>query len=243
MVSLSIKELRHKLQRTAPEGASETYVGKSVRFFSIYLTKAVSATRATPNQITFLGVLIFLSGVSVFLFRSYALNFLGVALIYVSIIFDAADGEVARLKGNQSGIGGSYVEPLSHDFQYALMFIPLTLSVYISTSEVVIVYVGFAATVFKLLHRFLTIRFEHVFMMKNGTSRDAIGSDEKYISLPHKIYKFFNRNIFSSVGLPIPLLVFVILDRVDLFIWFFAIGFFVIFAANFAYQMKYIIKH
>lgn len=238
----STAQLRARLQGTAPEGDNETYVGQTVRFFSIYFTRIFAKTSLTPNQLTVLSVLVFFAGLCVFMFRSYTLNFLGLFLVYFSIIIDACDGEIARLKGNKSGIGGIYVEPLSHDIQYGLMFIPLTLAVYLGTGDATIIYVGYAATVLKLLYRFLLIRFEPVLAIKTGNTGVAPKGD-RYVSLPHKIYKFFNRNIFSSVGLIIPLLIFCILDRVDLFIWLFALGFLAIFLANFLYQIRFVIKH
>lgn len=238
-LKLSIKVLRERLQHTAPEGGNETFVGRTVRFFSIHLTRILSRTNLTPNQITVISVLVFLSGVSIFLFGSYGLNLLGVFLVYLSIVFDACDGEIARLKGNKSGIGGVYVEPLSHDIQYGLMFIPLSLAVYLQTGSVLIVYAGFIATVAKLLYRFLLIRFEYVTKVSYGEG-ESTSKDTHLISFPHKVYKFFNRNVFSSVGLVIPLLIFSLINRIDLFILLFAAGFTLIFLANFMYQMRYI---
>ena len=235
----SINELRARLQKTAPEGDNETYVGRTVRFFSIYLTKILVRTNLTPNEITVISIVIFFTGVSAYLFQSYFWNLAGVFFVYLSIVFDACDGEIARLRGNKSGIGGNYVEPLSHDIQYGLMFLPLTMAVYFGTHDVLIVYVGFTATVSKLLCRFLLIRFETVTKIQYGEGEGS-KKDMRYVSFPHKVYKFFNRNIFSSVGLVTPLLLFSLIDRVDLFIWFFALGFLGIFLVNFIYQIRYI---
>ena len=74
---LSIKELREKLQRTAPEGERETYTGKTIRFFSIFFTKALAVTKLTPNQITVVSVLIYMLGISMYVFGRYDLNVFG----------------------------------------------------------------------------------------------------------------------------------------------------------------------
>jgi phosphatidylglycerophosphate synthase len=242
---MNIKEMREKLQKTAPEGRRETYVGRTVRFFSIYLTKILSKTNLTPNKITIVSVVIFFGGMTLFAFNDYRFNLLGTFLVYLSIIFDACDGEIARLKGNKSGAGG-YVEPVSHDVQYSFMFFPLSYGAYLATGELLIIYVALLAAMFKLLRRFIEIRFalSGLFRTEENSrqstqSRDVIKIKRCKLFLLN-FYKLIDRNIFSSVGLPVPLLFFSLLDRIDLFIWFFAVGFFVIFLAHFVKQLFYI---
>lgn len=249
--SWTIEEYRKYLQKTSPEGEHETYTGRTVRFFSIYLTRALTHTNLSPDQITVISVLIFLAGVSMFIFNDYGAGILGASLVYISIIFDACDGEIARLKGSKSGIGGIYTEPVSHDIQYALMFIPLTLGAYATNQNIVIIYAGFFAAVFKLMTRFITYRFQ---MMKyqiaavapSGQPRDQRPKSLEDICAKSntikKIYWYLNRNIFSSVGLVFPLLIFAVFSRIDLFIWLYAIGFIGIFFIHFLNQVIYIMK-
>lgn len=237
----SFKEWRQKLQSTAPEGANETYVGRTVRFWSIYLTMLLARTPLTPNMITAISVLIFTAGITLFAFNDYVLNLVAVGLVYVSIIFDASDGETARLKGNKSK-AGPYVEPVSHDIQYGLLFIPITLGLYWSGFGIGIVYAGFSATIFKLWTRFLESRLlglkEYLGLVAPSSGAGSKASSKK--TLARRIYFFINRGVFSSVGMVVPMLACAAFNRMDIFVWLFAAGFGLIFAFTFARQMHYI---
>ncbi len=240
---LSVKELRARTQSNAPEAGRDPIIGHSIRFFSIYFTKIFLRLKTTPLAITVWSVLLFLLGSLLFAFDRFFLNLLGVFLIYVSIVWDGCNGEVARLKKYKPDIGSIYIEPLSHDIQYGLMFIPLAVGVYHHTGQTAIVFAAFVATVAKLIQRFCMARYAQLVLSEKkriDTEGEAVIPFDPNVSLPHKIYRWFNRNIFSSVGLPIPLLAAVLLDRVDLFIWLFAIVYSGFAILHFSKQIKYI---
>ena len=186
---------------------------------------------------------VFLGGISTFIFNSLPLNLLGCFLIYFSVVLDGCDGEIARLKNNTGRVGSIYTEPISHDIQYALMFIPLTIGVYLSSGSIVTVYVGFFATIAKMLQRFLSTRFDQLLFWQRADVDSGKAAFhgfiqfEKDVSLLHKIYRWLNRNIFSSVGLIIPLLLFTLLRRIDLFIWLFATYFTALMTSHFIKQV------
>jgi len=232
ITKLTIKELRQLTQATAPQGGREPLVGYPVRFFSIFLTWIFARTSVTPNQLNFTSVVLFLIGISLFGFNDYWLNFIGILIIFVSIVFDAADGEIARLKKFKPNPGVFYTEPFSHDVQYALTFIPLTIGAFAATNQISIIYVGFVATVSKLLFRFARTRHTALIMYQKkqemilaGEPGEPILSFNPEVSWSHKIYRFINRNILSSTAFPYPLLVFAVLGRIDWLIYFFAICF------------------
>ena len=239
---MSTREWRQKLQASAPEGGHETYVGRTVRFWLIYLTRVLARTPLTPNQITVISVLIFISGISLFIFNDYWFNLAGVALIYFSIIFDACDGEIARLKGNKTR-AGAYVEPVSHDIQYGLLFIPLTIGLCRAGYGASIIYVGYFATIFKLWIRFLEFRFLGLkqylglepAMSSAGASRPQVRQTWR-----RRLSFFINRNIFSSVGMVFPLLLCALFNRLDVFVWLFMAGFCFIFSFHFVRQVLYV---
>ena len=83
--------------------------------FNLYLARPLAAplvavlakTPATPNQVTFASIGIMLLAVAAFLGLSGPLGlWLGVALVELSYIFDCADGQLARLTGRTSPVGG-----------------------------------------------------------------------------------------------------------------------------------------
>jgi len=232
ITKLNIKELRLRTQATAPQGGREPLAGYPVRFFSIFLTWLFARTSVTPNQLNFTSVILFLTGISLFAFNVYTLNFLGIFIIFISIVFDAADGEVARLKKFKPDAGVLYAEPFSHDVQYSLTFIPLTVGAYLATNHVLIVYIGFIATVAKLMLRFAKTRFTSLVlkqkkeeMVMSGEPGEPSIKFNPNVSFSHRVYRFINRNILSSTAFPYPLLVFSLFKRIDLLIWFFAVSF------------------
>jgi choline kinase len=243
---MTIQELRQKCQATAPEAGRDPFVGLTIRFFSIFLTRLFIRTSITPNQVTVLSVLVFMSGMSLFATESYLAHLVGVCIVYFSIILDGCDGEIARLKGNKSGVGGIYTEPVSHDIQYGFMFFPISLGVYFLTQNPLFIYVGFVAVVAKLLNRFLIVRFDQVQLYRKLAENPGwrpIKQRVEFNKNPpwyHKLYRFLNRNFFGSVGLMIPLTLFALLNRMDIFLWCFAIFFVGSFSLHFIKQMMYI---
>ena len=245
--NLSITELRKRGQSGAPEAGRDPYVGLTIRFFSVYLTKLALYTSITPNQMTFLSVCVFLAGVSTFFFASMGWGLFGCFLIYLSVVLDGCDGELARIRGNRSGVGGIYTEPLSHDIQYALMFFPIAIGLVFAGVTPWILLVAWVATVMKLLYRFLIVRFDTV-LVHSGPAKTVILGGEgdsatvfnPNVSFPHKVYRWFNRNVFSSVALVVPLLITVFVGRVDIFLWLFAGWFTLIAFLHFIKQVFYV---
>lgn len=70
----------------------------------VYLLKG---TPLTPNQVTFLSLLVALIGYGVFVgWRSYWGGVAGALLVELAFILDCTDGQLARIKGKTSAVGG-----------------------------------------------------------------------------------------------------------------------------------------
>lgn len=153
----SIKELRKICQSKEPD-----VFFRGGRFFSIYLTWFFLHFKITPNQLTFLGTIIFVSGAGCFFWGLYWLNLTGIFLLWLSFIIDLTDGEVARYRGTGGRIGGLFIEPMSHDIMSAVLFVPLVLGQYRSfLYPSLLIFLGFSATIFKLLFRLAQLRYVH----------------------------------------------------------------------------------
>jgi len=244
---LTVGELRQKIQSSAPEGGRETYVGKSIRFFSIYFTRAFAFTNITPNQLTSISVVVYLFGTSLFFFQHYWLSILAVFITYFSIILDACDGEIARMKGNKSGVGALYIEPASHTIQYGYMFLPLSVGLYLATGNALFIIIGFVGTAAKLVSRSLQAQFWNVLEYGQKKEADKKGSgtnmqlvQDIQVSMAHRIYRFINRNFLSSVGHVIPLLVFALINRLDLYLFVFVTYFVLLLFVVLIRQIHYI---
>jgi len=225
LMKLPILELRTLAQSKAPEAGRDPYVGMTIRLLSIHITKMLLRTRITPLEVTVLSVILFLAGVLLFAWNQLWLALAGIVLIYISILLDGCNGELARLLEYRPEIGSRYVEPVSHDIQYGLMFIPLAVGAYAATGSVLVIYAAFAAAVAKLLNRFFIMRYDQTLATdrKNvDTEGEPVIRFDQNVGFLHRAYRFLNRNFFSSVGLIVPLLFFTLLGRVDLFIWLFA---------------------
>ncbi len=239
----SIKELRRICQASAPNPARESKVGLFSRVFSIYFTKLFLPTKITPNQITAVSVLVYLGGVSLFAFNNYAIGIVGSLIVFFSIVLDGCDGEVARFRKSAGGWGGSYVEPVSHDIQYSFIFLILgTVLVYHDYSPYYLL-AGAIASVAKLLYRLLETRF---WMKKNfsisNEEVERIKTNYKQKSMFIRMFYWINKNFFSSTGIFLMLFICAIMNRIDLYILFFAIGYGLLWLALFAKQVRHIIN-
>jgi phosphatidylglycerophosphate synthase len=76
------------------------------RKISLALTRRLSATSVTPNQMTLVSVAIGLAGAPFFLSERPLLQTIGALLFLLHSIVDGCDGELARLKFEESRWGG-----------------------------------------------------------------------------------------------------------------------------------------
>jgi len=221
----SIKELREICQATAPNPARESMTGHVVRFFSVYLTKVFLYTPIRPNQITFLSVLVFFTGMSQFLYADFHHHIIAVLLVFFSMVLDGCDGEVARAKNIGSVAGTLYVEPISHDVQYAFMFIPVSLGLFWQGFSSIYLILAAVAGLSKLLYRLLEIRFS----ILGGLLTDQKKINEivnSYSSKPKmiRIVYWTHKNLFSSTGVFLAMIPAVFWDRMDMYLWFYGVG-------------------
>jgi len=234
----TIKRWRELCQSSAPDPANETLAGRSARVFSIYFTKYLVRTRLTPNKITAIGTIIYLIGVGLYAFGMYWLSILGFGLLYLSTILDACDGEVFRYRKYKSGYGGTYVEPLTHDIMYGLMFLPIAYGGFVITGNPYTLLLGGVAGIFKVLFRLTESRFFYgVTRLLPGRGQIDSTKNFKEKSKATKLIFRLYRNTCTSTGILIPLLILTILNRPDIFVIFYAFAFSVLWLSLFARQM------
>jgi len=96
------------------------------RNISIYMTKFILSvfpnTRA--NTVSFLMIIIGISGGLLLLTENLSIQFSGIALVYLSFLLDKVDGEIARYKKDFS-LRGMYLDELYHIFIPATLYIGL----------------------------------------------------------------------------------------------------------------------
>lgn len=124
----SIRELREMLQKekVAPEGWRRPLGYYALqRFPSIYITRLLLPTRVTPNQITIIGFIIGLIGCLFVLQWTWHLKLIGLSLLYLNVLLDKVDGEIARYKKIYS-LKGIYLDYTNHLIIPPLFILALT---------------------------------------------------------------------------------------------------------------------
>ena len=216
--------------------------------FSIYFTRLFIPTNITPNQITVMSVLVFFAGIAAVMVGNLVWGLIGCLLIFFSIILDGCDGEIARYKKNGSVAGTLFVEPVSHDVQYGLMFPLLGLGSYLQSTSVeawTFIVLGFIAGIAKLLFRLLEVRMWNLTSYMNQISDEKIEEIKRDYTekAPHiRLVYWINKNIFSSTGVFVVLLVAVLFSQVELYIYLYALGYTGLWLLLFGKQMYKVSK-
>ncbi len=237
----SIKELRAICQNSevSPNWRTQSLEGRINRVFSIYLTWIFIHLPFTPNQITAFGTAVYLLGAGLFLKHSYAWNLAGVGLVMLSFLLDAVDGELARYRKMTAGggVGGTYVEPVSHDVQYGFVFLPIGIGVSLATGTLWPLVAGFVATTSKLLFRLLEFRYNNLTRFVSERQGKTYGLVATKQETPTSISYFIFRNVFTGTGMIFPLLIFSLLRHVEWFLYFYGAGFFALWVYLFQKQI------
>jgi len=218
-------ELREICQKTSSNPAQEGFTGRVVRFFSLYTTMFFLRTPLSPNQITILSVAVFFVGVGLFFVGTYSADIIGSLVIFLSVILDGSDGEVARFRKTAGRLGSNYVEPMSHDIQYGISFLMLGAALALRYDAPHFFLLGGIAAVAKLLYRLFESRFWHYYHA--GITKGEIENVKKaYGALPFYAWfaSWFRRRWLSSTGFALLSMVFALLGRLDLLLWYWAIA-------------------
>ncbi|MEK7560780.1 MAG: CDP-alcohol phosphatidyltransferase family protein [Patescibacteria group bacterium] len=241
---MRIKELRALCQSTAPAPENEAVMGRFCRVFSIYTTAAFLKTRITPNQITAISVGFFFLGLVMLFNGSYTVRVIGAITAIFSVILDGSDGEVARFRKSKRVSGGVYAEPVSHDIQYGLGFFLIGIALWSHTGYASYIILGSYASIIKLLYRFLETRFWYGFVHETLSREDIARERYAHKKKPLHIRAAYwiNKNIYTSAALVGPLFVFTAINRLDLFLWIYAVGFTAFFLLLFVKQTRRIAR-
>ena len=127
----SIKELREVLQakKVNPVGWRRPWGYKTFqRGPSIYITRILLNTRVTPTYVTIAGILIGLAGCFFLLSLEWYIKLLGLFLLYLNILSDKVDGEIARYKKIYD-LQGLYWDEINHLVIPALAWLALAFGV------------------------------------------------------------------------------------------------------------------
>ncbi|HLD72982.1 MAG TPA: CDP-alcohol phosphatidyltransferase family protein [Candidatus Nanoarchaeia archaeon] len=176
------------------------------KHISTKISSWLAQTPITPTQITFFSLLLGLSGIYL-LSTGERYYLIGAGLlIFLSKIFDAVDGEVARLK-QRCTPRGAWLDGLSDRFKENLLCLGLALGLFHQTGEVEVWFYSFLAIIG--LHM-LSLVLEHTGKMDKTVLGQAhqefwlvklakrIGLKPQYLALQADTYLFI---IYVSITL------------------------------------------
>lgn len=126
--NLSVKELRvFQLKEEEP-------IWRLCQVFSIYITKLFLYTKISANQVSFLFCIVSLLAALLIMIGIVTNNwkyFIGVPfLIYLYLILDCVDGEIARARGTANPITGKVVDVLCHEIFNNAIIVAVTIGIY-----------------------------------------------------------------------------------------------------------------
>ena len=188
------------------------------KFISAKISLFLARSDLTPTQITFFSLILALVGIY-FLSTGDRINLIIAGIfIFWSKIFDAVDGELARLKNKVTELGG-WIDGISDRFKENLLILGITLGLYNQTGNVMVWTYGFIAVI--SIHM-LSIVLEHTGKMdKNILQRTheetffvkiarSLNIKPQYLALQADVYLFITYTL-------------IILNQLELILWFYII--------------------
>jgi len=144
---ISLKELysRYKAGRYKELNSEWDWTTKFMGWLSLPITKVLLHTPITPNQVTLLHGIVWIIGSLFFISQNYWFPIIGVVILYLACILDEVDGVIARYK-NITSINGSYLDSMMHIIGIPILFVCITLNVYLRFNNIWLLAIGFLFT-------------------------------------------------------------------------------------------------
>lgn len=206
----SIAELRNICQTTAKKDRSNWYMRHVSRFFSIYLTRILLPTPATPNQVSFAMIVVGVAASILFVYSSREMFLCAALLLQAWYILDCSDGEVARYRQYQkkaeivtdkrnSPMAGSYYDMMNHYIINFLVPMMLGYGLFLIDGNFIWLNLGIAGS----LGQVMTLA------MHDGRSRALIAQVRKFDSV--RVIKFKDNASGDGKKRSLPHLVFMVI--------------------------------
>lgn len=216
---LHLRECEIRLYNSLGSSVDGPIIDKYInRRISKLITKQLVKTHITPNQTTFLSLIIGIASAWFFMSSGFW-NYLAGGLVFqLSFIFDQCDGEIARLKFMESKIGG-WFDAFCDSIIRMLIILGMTGSLYATTNQSLILILGILSSI-------------GIFVSTMVSSYETLKKEEKYentgsvnISTTNEskigsfIDKFNNTDSFSII-----LFICILSGHLTWFLWTIGIG-------------------
>lgn len=230
----SVKELRQICRRQDVTKPGITV--RVIRFFSIYFTWLFLHFKfLTPNFVTVGSTIIFIAGGFCYILGEYWLNIVGLLLIWMGVILDYTDGEMARYcrapikdsnpeKYQKLQTIGTALEGLTHDVKYAALFVPLAIGASFSFPyPVFLFFLGFSASMAEVLGRLTKLRYIHNILPIQTEKVYLAMGEKKFYAKQNKWRKMIDKTFNGTTGIATWLIFATLIDKVYLIVIFYGV--------------------
>lgn len=140
------------------------------RPISTRISRALVRTRISPNLLSFLSFALCCMGASLFFLGKYPYLLLGGILAQISSIADGVDGEIARLKFQQTDFG-AWFDAVLDRYADAFLIFGLTYYAYTATGSLITLVVGFLAIIGSFVNSYTADKYDGLMAKKLGSNR------------------------------------------------------------------------
>lgn len=189
---LSFREIIQKRKKNY----QESYLFDLTRAWSLPFTYLVYHTPLTPNMISMLSFVVLLAACAFIVKATPAATLIGGILCWFSWVFDCVDGEIARLKGLSSDFG-AWFDGVLDRLGDIVLFVAITINLYLQSPNLIVVIVGLLATVSTTLWRLNALYTKTVFNLPltSKSPLKRIGFDTAFMYFVISVAL-----VFSGVG-------------------------------------------
>ncbi|MBI3551199.1 MAG: CDP-alcohol phosphatidyltransferase family protein [Elusimicrobia bacterium] len=191
------------------------------RYISLALSRLLLNTPVTPNMMTVMSSLLGLAGAGFFLLPSYASRLTGAALIWLHSVLDGCDGELARLRFQESRWGG-ILDFWGDNLVHLALFLCMAWGFYIADNSVLPLILGVASAVGTLGSAVL------VYLERSGRRMEAATDPSAGAGIQSTLTKI--ENMLAARDFIYLLLLLAYIDRLYEFLWATAVGSLLFFA-------------
>jgi len=185
-IDVDDEETLHKAERALIDRLKKPSDGPVSRYLnrplSFIISKYFVKTDITSNQISFFSFLLSLIASAFFLLGDYMALATGGIIVQIASIIDGCDGEVARLKHQESDFGGWFDAVLD---RYADAFILLGLTCYtlVTGYDFLSLFVGFMAIIGSFMNSYTADKYD-------GLMKKLLGEEKNYFRMGRDVRMF-----------------------------------------------------
>lgn len=137
------------------------------RPISIKISRLLLKTKIKPNSISFLSFIICLLSAFLFSLGNYSYIVAGGVLAQFASVIDGCDGEVARLRFQQSNYG-AWFDAVLDRYADALIILGMTYGWWSLHGDIMIWIVGFIALIGSFMNSYTAIKYDSIFIKRKG---------------------------------------------------------------------------